>query len=222
MAKVFKPVRLGTPWRKGQHGIETIQSLNGRLFIDAEDRRVGRRMQVEANDLCSLGLKVRVIADHVVAQPVRLQSVAMPDPGHPHVGGLEFFGQPTGAPLRAAVSGAAPRPLQDPGFQLRRTFRCGAHLVPGDQATQALRAKAPQPPLHIGSAARQTGGDLPQTSTARHPQDHPRALAIFRSQAARAHTALEFAAFFRSQDQVVRRHELSVSSAVAYINVTFD
>jgi len=129
MPVILKAVPLGPARRKRQHRVQPIQSLNGGLFIDAEDRRVGGRMQIEANDLRCLGLKVRVIADHVVAQSVRLQPIAVPDSDHRHVGSPELPCQATGAPLRAAVIGAAPRPLQNPGFQLRRTFGFGTRGI---------------------------------------------------------------------------------------------
>ena len=220
MAEVFKPVRLGAPWRKGQHGIETIQSLNGGLFIHTEDRRVSRRVQIEANNIRGLGFKVRVVADHVVAQPGWLQPVTLPDSGHGHVGGAELLGQAPGTPMRAAVIGAAPGPLQNSRFQLGRTFGGGASLVPGDQAAQALLSKAPPPPLQIGSAARKVARGLSQAPPARQLQDHPRPARVLRAHAARAHPALEFIAFFPSQIQVIGEHTQKLSSSVAHINVT--
>ena len=176
-------------------------------------------MQVEANDIGGLGFKVRIVADHVVAQPVRLQPVAIPDSDHRRVGGPELAGQAPGAPMRAALIGAAPCPLQDPGFQPGCTFGGGASLVPGDQATQAFLPEAPQPPLQIGSAASQTRGGFPQTPATRQFQDHPRPAGILRAQAARAHPALEFITFLRSQIQAVRKHTENLSSSVAVINV---
>ena len=36
--------------REGQDGIETIKGLNGTLFINTENSRMGRRLQVETDD----------------------------------------------------------------------------------------------------------------------------------------------------------------------------
>jgi hypothetical protein len=63
MAKVFKSVTFGPPWRKGQDGIQTVQGLNSALFIDTENGCMGRRLQVEPNDCGRLLLKFGVIAE---------------------------------------------------------------------------------------------------------------------------------------------------------------
>ena len=73
VAKVFETVTFGPARRERQDGIETIKGLNGALFIDTGNSPHGRRLQVETNDCGRLLLELRVIADHVVATPVRLQ-----------------------------------------------------------------------------------------------------------------------------------------------------
>ena len=50
VAKVFESVTFGPSGREGQDGIETIKSLNGTLFIDTENSRMGRRLQIETDD----------------------------------------------------------------------------------------------------------------------------------------------------------------------------
>ena len=42
VAKVFESVTFGSPRRERQDGVQTIQGLNGALFIDTENSRVGR------------------------------------------------------------------------------------------------------------------------------------------------------------------------------------
>src|SRR6266403_565240 len=56
---VLKTVSLGSSGRERQHGIESVQSLDGALFVDAEDSRIDRRLQIQANDISSLGFKIR-------------------------------------------------------------------------------------------------------------------------------------------------------------------
>src|SRR5512138_2232407 len=46
MAIVFKPVTFSAPWRKGQHWIQSIQSLDGSLFVDTKHSGVLRRTHV--------------------------------------------------------------------------------------------------------------------------------------------------------------------------------
>lgn len=74
---------------KRQDGIETVQSLDGGLLIHAENDGVRRRVQIEADDVGGLGFKIGVVADHVMAQPMRLETVATPDSGHRHMGGSQ-------------------------------------------------------------------------------------------------------------------------------------
>jgi hypothetical protein len=198
VAKVFKPVRLRPTGGKRQDGIETIQRLNGALLIHTEDGGVSRRVQIEADNVRRFGFKVGVVANHVMAQPMRLQTITSPDPGHRHVGGPQLPRQAAGAPVRAAVIGSALGPLQNPGFQLCGTFGRHATLMSGHQASHAFHAKTSGPPLHIRRAASQISGGSPQASPARYLQNDPRPLGIFRPHTARAHAALKFPAFWGS------------------------
>jgi hypothetical protein len=47
---VLKTVSLGSSGRERQHGIESVQSLDGALFVDAKDSRIDWRLQIQAND----------------------------------------------------------------------------------------------------------------------------------------------------------------------------
>ena len=190
-------MRLSPPGGKRQDGIETVQSLDGGLLIHAENDGVRRRVQIEADDVGGLGFKIGVVADHVMAQPMRLETVATPDSGHRHMGGSQPFGQAATAPLGAAVVGATPRPLQNPGLQLGRAFGHGTSLVPGDQPADACRTKPAGPALHIRRTASQIGGGLPQAPATRQCQDDPRPPRIFRPHNTRAHAPLKFPAFWR-------------------------
>src|SRR4029453_10128713 len=115
VAKVFESVAFGPARRERQHGIETIKGLNGALFIDTENSRMGRRLQVETDDSGRLLLELRVIADHVVATPVRLQPRLSPHPGHTHMVNAERGPQLAAAPMGGATGGvAAQHPPPDP------------------------------------------------------------------------------------------------------------
>ena len=74
MAVILKTVALGASRRERQDRVETIQRLNGCLFIDAEYRGMVRRTKVETNNFGSLGLKLRIVAGHIAFQPVRFQA----------------------------------------------------------------------------------------------------------------------------------------------------
>ena len=62
---VLKTVAFGASWRERQDGIETIQSLNGGLLIDAEHGRVLGRVQIEAKDVGRFDFEIGIIAGHV-------------------------------------------------------------------------------------------------------------------------------------------------------------
>ncbi len=59
VAIVFKAMFFRSPWRQRKHRIETIQDLNRRLFIDAEDCCMLRRVHVQSDD--SLLVSARTI-----------------------------------------------------------------------------------------------------------------------------------------------------------------
>jgi hypothetical protein len=58
-------VALDPSRRQRQNRIHSIESLNGRLIIDADDSGVLRRVQVQPGDVSRLCLKIEIVADHV-------------------------------------------------------------------------------------------------------------------------------------------------------------
>ena len=82
MPVVLEAVTLGTPWRKRQNRVQTIQGLNGGLLIDAENGGMLRRAQIEADDVSRLGFKLGIVAGHVALQAVRPQASLPPDAMH--------------------------------------------------------------------------------------------------------------------------------------------
>ena len=103
---------------KGQNWIQPIKSLNGALFIHAEHGRVGRRLEIEPNNVGRLGLEGRIVADHVMTPPERLQTGLGPHPSDPHVTDAQLGGELAGTPMRGTVGGPVMQaPINDPGFQ---------------------------------------------------------------------------------------------------------
>ena len=222
VAKVFKTMRLCPAGGKWQDGIEPIQRLNSALFIHTENGGVRRRVQIESDNVRRFGFKVRVVADHVMAQAMRLQTITSPDTSHRHVGGSQFPRQAAGTPVRAAIIGSTSCPLQNPGFQLGGPFGHHAALMPGYQTRHTFRTETSAPPLHIRRAARQIRRRAPQATTAGQFQNHPRPSGILRSQTARAHAALQFPAFWRSKNQAFGGHTpiLSVAWPISMLHCT--
>ena len=67
MPIIFKAVSFGATGRKRQHRIQTIQRLDGTLFVDTEYCGAQRRLEVQANDIGRLLFKLRIGARHVAA-----------------------------------------------------------------------------------------------------------------------------------------------------------
>jgi hypothetical protein len=131
VAKVFKSITFGPPWRKRQDRVQTVEGLNGALFIDAENRCMGRRLQVEPNDCRRLLLEFRVIADHLAATPVRLQSRLGPHPGHPHMVDAEGSAQLAAAPMGGTIEGLTVQsPIDNARFELLDSLSRGTPAMP--------------------------------------------------------------------------------------------
>src|SRR5260370_8530977 len=77
---VLKTVSLGSSGGERQHGIQSVQSLNGALFVDAKDSRIDWRLQIQANDISSFVFKIPVVACHVASNAVGLPSRLVPTP----------------------------------------------------------------------------------------------------------------------------------------------
>jgi hypothetical protein len=143
VAEVFESVTFGPSGRERQDGIETIKGLNGALFIDTENSRMGRRLQVETDDCGCLLLELRVIADHVVATPVRLQPRLGPHPGHTHMVNAERGPQLAAAPVGRTIGRLAVQsPIDDPSFQFLDSFTGRTSTVPTPESGQTLFCKS--------------------------------------------------------------------------------
>jgi len=216
MAKVFKSVTFGPPWRKGQDGIQTVQGLNSALFIDTENGCMGRRLQVEPNDCGRLLLKFGVIADQVAAAAVRLQSRLRPDSGHPHMVNPEGRAQLAAAPMGGTIEGLTVQPpIDNARFELLDSLSRGTPAMPTPESSQTLFLKARPPPSHGVDAATLLPADRPQTPRTRsQAQDNPRPTSILGAHTTTATHPLKFTTFGGTQNDSLdhaSKHSLSVS-----------
>jgi len=85
MAVVLKAVPLGPVARQRQHRVLAVERLDRRLLVDAEHRRMGRRVHIQSNDIGRLALEFGIVRGHLAVAPLRLQSVLCPDPRYHHV-----------------------------------------------------------------------------------------------------------------------------------------
>ena len=202
MPEILKAVALGTPGRKGQNGIEAIESLNGALFIHAEHCGVGRRLQIEADNVGSLGLEVRIVAGHVMTPPGRLQTGLGPDASNPHVTDAQSGGELARTPMRGTVRGLVMQaPINDPGFQPfgARSHRLAQMASP--ETRDAFLQKAVAPEFDGVDATRLVATDCCQSLPARQTKDDPNASHIIGSPALAAAYAFQLTAFRRAQSK---------------------
>ena len=216
VAKVFESVTFGPSGRERQDGIETIKGLNSALFIDTENSRMGRRLQVETDDSSRLLLELRVIADHVVATPVRLQPRLGPHPGHTHMVNAERGPQLAAAPVGGAIGGLAVQsPIDDPSFELLDSLTGRTSTVPTPESGQALFFKAVSPHSHRIDTATLLSADSPKTQKTRsQAQDNPRTASVLSAHTATTTHALKLTAFRGTQNDSIghaSKHSTTIS-----------
>src|SRR5712664_1760452 len=105
MTKILKPMPLGSPGGERQNRVKSVEGLDSALFIDTEDRCVGRRLNIQANNVGSLLFKRRVVAGHVTTRAMRLNTEMAPDTADTGLANTQFFGQSIAAPVGRTVGG---------------------------------------------------------------------------------------------------------------------
>jgi hypothetical protein len=100
--RILAVAGLGHPGDHRQHRRGPLQSLDLRLLVDREDRRVRRRRQVQPGHVPDLVDQQRVGGDLEVLRPVRLQPEGPPDPVHAGRRDPDLPGQLPFRPVRGA------------------------------------------------------------------------------------------------------------------------
>jgi hypothetical protein len=74
--------RLAASFLQWQPGLGSVQGLDLALLIDAQNERMLRRIQIQADDGFQLTSKLRIATYLEGLDQVRLESVRMPDASH--------------------------------------------------------------------------------------------------------------------------------------------
>jgi hypothetical protein len=119
VAVVFKAVALCASGRKRQDGIEPVEGLDGTFFVHTKHRRMGGWLEIKSDDIGRFGLEARIIAGHVTAQGVRLQTSRAPRARYGRVAGAEASGEPARAPVGGAVAGRVAHGVENTRLSLR-------------------------------------------------------------------------------------------------------
>lgn len=100
------------------------------------------RIQIEADDVGSLGFKIGIVAGHVALKPVRLQASLLPDAMHGILADVQSRSQLTATPVRRSIrgrlAGRGQNPRPQPGSEYGRLLT-GVSRV---QSIQPVRHKA--------------------------------------------------------------------------------
>ena len=161
MTKILKPMPLGSPGGERQNRVTSVQSLDSALFIDTEDRGVGRRLNVQANNVGSLLFKLRVVAGHVTTRAMRLNTEMAPDPADTGLANAQLFGQSIAAPVGGPVGRTLTGGLQDTCLALGGPGPRLTTPITRIQSCQPLFLKALLPLPDILVAAIQTLPNFP-------------------------------------------------------------
>ena len=79
--------------------LSSIQGLDLGFFVYAQNQRFIRRIEIQPNHIREFLNKLLVARQLEIADSMRLQTVAIPDPGHRHMTDAKFVGQGTAAPM---------------------------------------------------------------------------------------------------------------------------
>lgn len=66
VTEILEPMTLGPSRRKREHRIESVEGLDGALFVHAEDGGMGGRGQIESNDVGGFRFKSWIVGSHEV------------------------------------------------------------------------------------------------------------------------------------------------------------
>jgi len=111
--KILKAMSFSSAGGERQNRVKSVERLDSALLVDAEDRSLYRWLKIQANDICRLFFKLRIIAGHVTPQPMRLNAEMAPDTAHARAANAQIFCQPIAAPVGGTVRGTLKGELQD-------------------------------------------------------------------------------------------------------------
>ena len=121
----------------------------------------------------TLPLEVRIVGGHVALEPMRLEPMLRPNPGHHHVREPEMLTEFACAPVCAPIRRRSACRRQNPGLQLRGALRCWLPTMSTVQAGESLGRKAFRPAIDVSVRAIQSQADLGPGCSIRCQQNAP-------------------------------------------------
>jgi hypothetical protein len=163
---------------------------------------VGRRLEIETDNVGRLGLEGGIIADHVMTPSGWLQTGLGPNAGDSHVTDAQLGGELARTPLRGTVGGLVMQgPINDPGLQpfAARGHRLAQMASP--KTGDAFLQKAVSPELDRIDATRLAAADCRQSLSARQTQDDSNSSHVIGSATLAAAYVFQLTSFRRAQSE---------------------
>src|ERR1051325_1174937 len=109
---VASSLALARPHRK--HRLRAVQGLNLRLFVNAQNERFGRRIEVQPHNVTNLLNEQRILGKFEALASMGSQSKGVPDSPYGSVTQPARLGHPTGTPVGAILRCRFQGHRQDP------------------------------------------------------------------------------------------------------------
>jgi len=212
MPVVLEAVPFGAAGRQRQHGIKSVERLNGRFLVHREDRGVVWRIDVETDHVSGLGFEIGIIRLHVPLESVGLEAGTLPGLCDEVVMNPQRASQLPRTPVRAAIRRRLLRPGQHAGFHLRRQHGRRLAAVARPQPVEPVRHEASAPPIDVIAVARHRGLDGRVRVSIRQHQNHASPSRVFRPNLETSHAALQLRSFIVRQCQRHGAPEYSTAS----------
>ena len=158
-----------------QAGLGAVECLDLRLLVDRQHHRMGRWIDIQADDIGELLGEGRVVRELEVPPAVRAEAVGFPDRLHRRRGDAGRLGHRAQRPVGCLVRRRLLRLTDDPGDAIRRDRRLArrAGLV-AKQAADALVHEALLPAPHAGLGLVGLAHDRRGTQTRAAQKDNTR------------------------------------------------
>ncbi len=135
---------------------------------------MGRRLEIETDNLGRLGLEGRIVAGHVMPPPRRLQTGLGPDASNSHVTDAQLGPELARTPMRGTVGGLAMQgPINDPGFEAFGAWRHRLAQMASPETGDAFPQKAVSPEFDRIDTTKLAATDRGQSLPARQTQNDP-------------------------------------------------
>ena len=175
MSDIVMGHRTGAALLHRQAGLGAVERLDLGFLVDRQHKAVGRRVEIEPDDIAELGGEGRVLGQLEATHPMRLEPVRGPDPLHRAQGDAGRRRHRAAGPVGRLAGRVGQGELHHPVDQWRRQRRQArlARVV----AQQAVDARLHEPPLpapDAGLGHPRPAHDLGRAAAFGRRQDDPR------------------------------------------------